>query len=151
MTEPAITNVTLLAVDDDADILELLARIFKRHGYTTLQAFDGRQALTTLAANPSVDVVLLDVLMPGQMNGIDVLRAIRADPALRSVPVLLVTALGTTEQLVAGLDAGADDYIAKPFVPRELLARVNAALRLSRGQRALPPAGRDGSRLRLLA
>ncbi|HEY4688174.1 MAG TPA: GAF domain-containing protein [Anaerolineae bacterium] len=137
MSEAVFSNVTLLAADDDADILDMLGHIFRRTGYKVLQAFDGRSALNLLASNPAIEVVLLDVLMPGELTGLHVLKAIRADPALQSIPVLLVTALGSTEHLVDGLDAGADDFIAKPFVPRELLARVNAALRISRAQRAL--------------
>ncbi len=136
-SKPAFSDVTILAVDDDAEILEMLGYIFKRHGYRMRQAFNGRDALDVLAADPSIDVVLLDLLMPGDLNGMDTLHVIRADPALRQVPVLIVTALDSTEQQVAGLDAGAIDYIAKPFQPRELIARVNAALRVSRGQRAL--------------
>ncbi|HET7091644.1 MAG TPA: GAF domain-containing protein [Anaerolineae bacterium] len=136
-SKPAFTDVTILAVDDDAEILEMLGYIFKRHGYRMRQAFNGRDALDMLAADPSIDVILLDLLMPGDLNGMDTLRVIRADPALQQVPVLIVTALDSTEQQVAGLDAGAIDYIAKPIQPRELIARVNAALRVSRGQRAL--------------
>jgi len=136
-SKPAFSDVTILAVDDDAEILEMLGYIFKRHGYRMRQAFNGRDALDMLAADPSIDVVLLDLLMPGDLNGMNTLHVIRADPALRQVPVLIVTALDSTEQQVAGLDAGAIDYIGKPFQPRELIARVNAALRVSRGQRAL--------------
>ncbi len=137
MSDPAFSDVTILAVDDDVEILEMLDHIFKRHGYRVLQAYNGRDALNRLASDPSIDVVLLDLLMPGDLNGLQVVQRVRADPALRQLPVLIVTALGSTEQQVAGLDAGADDYIAKPFAPRELLARVNAALRIGRGQRAL--------------
>jgi PAS domain S-box-containing protein len=137
MSQTTYPNVTILAVDDDAEILEMLNHIFKRHGYRLLQAFNGDDALQQLTSNPAIDLVLLDVLMPGALSGLDVLHRIRANPTLQQVPVLLVTAVNSSEQQVAGLDAGADDYIAKPFAPRELLARVNAALRIGRSQRAL--------------
>jgi PAS domain S-box-containing protein len=137
MSDPVFSDVTILAVDDDADILDMLGHIFHRYGYKLLYAYSGRDALNQLATNPAIEVVLLDLLMPGEFSGLDVLRHMRADPALRQMPVLIVTALGSTEQQVTGLDAGADDYIAKPFVTRELIARVNAALRVSRSQRAL--------------
>jgi PAS domain S-box-containing protein len=133
-THPA---ANILAVDDDVEVLDMLGYIFKRQGYRLQPAFNGREALSLLRADASIDVVLLDLLMPGELNGLDVLREIRADPTRRGMPVLIVTAMGSTEQQVAGLDAGADDYIAKPFASRELLARVNAALRIARGQRAL--------------
>jgi PAS domain S-box-containing protein len=136
-SEPSFSDVTILAVDDDADILEMLGSIFKRYGYRMRQAFNGRDALDVLAVDPSIDVILLDLLMPGDLNGMNTLHVIRADPTMRQVPVIIVTALDSTEQQVAGLDAGAIDYIAKPFQPRELIARVNAALRVSRGQRAV--------------
>jgi len=97
-SKPAFSDVTILAVDDDAEILEMLGYIFKRHGYRMRQAFNGRDALDMLAADPSIDVVLLDLLMPGDLNGMNTLHVIRADPALRQVPVLIVTALDSTSQ-----------------------------------------------------
>src|SRR3972149_6193353 len=70
MSEAVFSNVTLLAADDDADILDMLGHIFRRTGYKVLQAFDGRSALNLLASNPAIEVVLLDVLMPGELNGL---------------------------------------------------------------------------------
>ncbi|HJW84982.1 MAG TPA: GAF domain-containing protein [Anaerolineae bacterium] len=137
MSASVTPTATILAVDDDVDILDLLRHVFKRQAYRLLQAYSGEEALSVLKSDPSVDVVLLDILMPGGMSGLDVLRHIRSDPALRLIPVLLVTAVGSAEQLTAGLDAGADDYITKPFTTRELLARVNVALHIVRSQRAL--------------
>ncbi|HLF27420.1 MAG TPA: GAF domain-containing protein [Anaerolineae bacterium] len=136
MSDPAST-ATILGIDDDVEILDMIGHVFKRLDYRLLQAYNGREGLDLLRSDPSIDLVLLDLLMPGELSGLEVLKQIRADPALKQMPVLIVTALGSTEQQVKGLDAGADDYIAKPFAPRELLARVNAALRISRGQRAL--------------
>lgn len=136
MSEPDPSQALILAVDDDEDVLEMLEHICARAGHLLLRARNGPEALAALHANSPIDVVLLDLLMPG-MSGLEVLRHIRSDPKLRTLPVLIVTALGSSEQQAAGLDAGADDYIAKPFGARELLARVGAALRLARGQRAL--------------
>lgn len=137
MGEIEYLDPTILTVDDDVDALDVYGHIFERHGYRVLRATNGSQSLETLFANPSIDVVLLDLRMPGDLDGLAVLREIRAHPLVKRTPVLIVTALGSTEQQVTGLDAGADDYITKPFTSRALLARVNAALRISRSQRAL--------------
>ncbi len=137
MTDSTRPSATILAVDDDLQILEMLEHILARHGYRMLRATNGHDALRTLHADPSVDVVLLDLLMPGELDGLDVLRQMRADPALQQTPVLIVTALGSPDQQVAGLDAGADDYITKPFALRELVARIGAALRVVYSRRAL--------------
>ena len=137
MSDLEYLDPTILTVDDDADALDVYGHIFERHGYRVLRATNGSQALEVLFANPSIDVVLLDLRMPGELDGLDVLRQIRLHPLVKRTPILIVTALGSTEQQVTGLDAGADDYITKPFTSRALLARVNAALRISRSQRAL--------------
>ena len=136
MSETQPLHATILAVDDDGDVLDMLEHIFRRAGYSLLRAENGFDALTILQADRSIEVVLLDLLMPG-MGGLEVLRHIRSEVTLQSLPVLIVTALGSSDQQVAGLDAGADDYITKPFNPRELLARVGAARRIVQGQRAL--------------
>lgn len=137
MIDGDLLDPIVLTVDDDDDALEVYRHIFERQGYDVLRAYSGSEALDVLAANSSIDVVLLDLRMPGELDGLDVLRKLRSQEATKQIPVLIVTALGSTEQQVAGLDAGADDYITKPFTARALLARVNAALRISRSQRAL--------------
>ncbi|MFP5320888.1 MAG: EAL domain-containing protein [Acidimicrobiia bacterium] len=121
----------ILVVDDDADVRALIAATLELEDLDVETAADGRTALARLDSEP-FDVVLLDRMMPG-MDGFEVLAAIRADPRLSLLPVLLVTGLGGADDAVASLDRGADDHIAKPFSPDELAARVRAQLR---GQRA---------------
>ena len=119
-----MTSHTLLLVDDDHDLLEMLCSIFRRAGYNELlTASSGAEALAIWRAqNP--DMVVLDVMMP-DMDGFSVLKEIRHTSR---VPVLMLTARGEAEDRVEGLENGADDYLAKPFLPKELLLRVGAIL-----------------------
>ena len=119
-----MTNHKILLVDDDSDLLEMLLSIFRRAGYTNLQtATSGVEALRMwLEEQP--DLIVLDVMMPG-MDGFSVLKEIRR---ISRVPVLMLTTRGEAEERIEGLESGADDYLAKPFLPRELLLRVGAIL-----------------------
>lgn len=119
-----MTSHTLLLVDDDHDLLEMLCSIFRRAGYNELlTASSGAEALAVWRdQNP--DMVVLDVMMP-DMDGFSVLKEIRSTSR---VPVLMLTARGEAEDRVEGLENGADDYLAKPFLPKELLLRVGAIL-----------------------
>jgi len=121
-------NAHVLVVDDVDKNVRLLADILTARGYRTSTAASGEEALARIAADPP-DLVLLDVMMPG-MNGYDVCRAIRADPALAVLPVVLVTALDPEQERVNGLNAGADDFLGKPIHQAELLARVRSLLRV---------------------
>jgi two-component system response regulator MprA len=116
----------ILIVDDERAVRESLQRALELEGYETEQAADGREALERLVADGQVDAVLLDVLMPG-VDGLEVCRTIRRDG--NQVPVLMLTARTQVEDRVEGLDAGADDYVTKPFALEELLARLRALLR----------------------
>jgi two-component system, OmpR family, response regulator MprA len=120
--------VKILVVDDERAVRESLRRALELEGYEIELASDGQEALLRLAANGDTqpDVVILDVLMPG-VDGLEVCRRIRR--AGNSVPVLMLTARDAVENRVSGLDAGADDYVTKPFALEELLARVRALLR----------------------
>lgn len=119
-----MTSHTLLLVDDDHDLLEMLCSIFRRAGYNELlTASSGAEALTIWRARHP-DMVILDVMMP-DMDGFSVLKEIRRTSR---VPVLMLTARGEAEDRVEGLENGADDYLAKPFLPKELLLRVGAIL-----------------------
>jgi two-component system, OmpR family, response regulator MprA len=120
--------VKILVVDDERAVRESLRRALELEGYEIELASDGQEALLRLAANGDAqpDVVILDVLMPG-VDGLEVCRRIRR--AGNSVPVLMLTARDAVENRVSGLDAGADDYVTKPFALEELLARVRALLR----------------------
>ncbi len=115
---------TVLVVDDDRKITDMLRRTLAYEGYQVLTAADGSEAIVK-AGSQRPDVVVLDWMMPG-LDGVEVARRLReAD----GVPILMLTARDTVEDRVQGLDAGADDYLVKPFAPAELLARVRALLR----------------------
>ncbi|HZY43172.1 MAG TPA: response regulator, partial [Anaerolineae bacterium] len=131
---------TILCVDDDLLILELLDRIFAKYSYTILHAADSTAALQLIHDRSDIDLILLDIMLPGGLDGVEICRRIRAVQTGAYVPIIMLTALGQTEHIATGLDAGADDYITKPFSPREILARVQAALRLGRTQRELTEA-----------
>ncbi len=120
---------TILIVEDDAGISDFVNAELQHEGYTTCTAFDGRQALE-LFEKKSPDLILLDVMIP-ELSGLEVLRRIRKTS---DVPVIMVTARGETYDKVNGLNAGADDYIAKPFEIEELLARMSAVLRRTGSQ-----------------
>jgi two-component system, OmpR family, response regulator MprA len=115
----------LLVVDDDPDVRDSLRRALGYAGYAVATAANGADALTSVARSP-VDLIILDVLMP-MLNGFDTCRALRERGD--ATPVLTLTALDAVDDRVTGLEAGADDYLVKPFALRELLARVNALLR----------------------
>ena len=120
--------ISVLIVEDDRNIAELLQMYLEKEGYAVTTAFDGGQGLAKFRAI-SPDLVLLDVMMP-VMDGWGVCKTIRAES---QTPVIMLTAKGETDDKVAGLRAGADDYITKPFEMREVLARIEAVLRRSSG------------------
>jgi DNA-binding response OmpR family regulator len=117
---------TVLIADDDPDILALVTFKVKQAGYTLVTATDGAAALAA-ARETTPDLVVLDVSMP-RMSGLEVCRELRQDAATAKVPVLLLTARAQEADIEAGFDVGADDYVVKPFSPRELVARIAAIL-----------------------
>ena len=116
----------ILVAEDDPDILALIAYRLGRSGYEVLTAVDGAEAVA-LAFEHDPDLVVLDVMMP-RVDGYGVARAIRENPATRRTPVLLLTARVQEADVARGFEAGADDYLKKPFSPQELRARVQAIL-----------------------
>ncbi|AZO74108.1 MULTISPECIES: response regulator [unclassified Mesorhizobium] len=117
----------ILAVDDTPENLEILRMRLEANGYRVETAADGEEGLSK-ARELEPDLILLDIMMP-KLDGISVVRMLKQDDALRSIPVILVTAKADTRDVVAGLDAGGDDYLTKPFEHRALLARVRSMLR----------------------
>jgi two-component system alkaline phosphatase synthesis response regulator PhoP len=123
---------TILVVDDEPQIVEIVGDYLKQAGYRVLTARDGQTALT-IARHERPDLIVLDLMMPGGMDGLDVCRRLRRDHVLQDVPIIMLTArVDETDRLI-GLELGADDYITKPFSPREVVARVRAVLRRARG------------------
>lgn len=114
----------LMIVDDDARLRGLLQKFLSRHGFLVTGARDADHA-RRLLRGLDFDLIVMDVMMPGE-DGISLCRSLRES---RSVPILLLTARGETDDRIAGLEAGADDYLSKPFDPKELLLRINAVLR----------------------
>jgi two-component system phosphate regulon response regulator PhoB len=125
---------TVLVVDDERDLLDLVAHHLTGAGYRVLQAVRGVEGID-LAAKERPDAILLDIMLP-DLQGTEVLRLLRRDPATASIPVLFLTARGEETDRVVGFELGADDYVVKPFSPRELVLRVRSVLR-----RASPEGG----------
>lgn len=118
---------TVLVVEDETDILDVIQHNLKRAGFDVLAAKTGIDGLRRVR-DAAPDLVVLDLMLPG-MDGLDVCRRIKEDPLTRATPILIVSARGEESDVVVGLELGADDYLAKPFSPRELIARVRAVLR----------------------
>jgi DNA-binding response OmpR family regulator len=131
---PLVPGPTILIVEDEPDVLDYLTVLIHDLGYATVHARDGSQAIERVAAHPP-DLVLTDVAMP-VMDGIALCRALKAEPATRLIPVIIMTALTHIDDRVRGIEAGADDYLTKPVEPRELAARVQTALRLKQAMDA---------------
>lgn len=117
----------IVVVEDEPDILEVIRYNLEREGYSVITASSGDKGLEAVARE-SPDLVLLDLLLPG-LDGIEICRRIKMDPMTQRVPIIMVSAKGEESDIVLGLGVGADDYIAKPFRPKELIARVKAVLR----------------------
>jgi len=122
-----MTRTSALLVDDDARLAALVAEYLGKNEIDVVTATDGERGLEALG-RARFDIVLLDVMMPG-IDGFEVVRRVRAAPEHARVPIVMLTAKGEDVDKIVGLELGADDYLAKPFNPRELLARVRAVLR----------------------
>lgn len=123
----------ILVVDDDREIRDLVTRYLSKHGLRARGAADGREMRQALN-DWSIDLIVLDLMLPGE-DGLSLCRRLRAES---EIPVIMLTAMGEETDRIVGLEMGADDYVAKPFNPRELLARIKAVLRRAEGR----PAGR---------
>ncbi len=118
---------TILIVDDERDILDLLVFNARQEGYETIAVTNGEEAITT-ARKLKPDLIILDLMLPG-LDGLDVSRILNNDEATKDIPIIMLTAKGTEEDVVKGFDLGADDYVTKPFSPKVLFARVKNVLR----------------------
>ena len=119
---------TILVVDDNEINRDILVTRLASQGYDTLQAVDGEQALA-MVSRTTPDLILLDIMMP-KIDGLEVCRRLKSDPGLPYIPIILVTAKGESENVITGLDAGADEYLVKPIDQAALVARVRSALRM---------------------
>jgi two-component system alkaline phosphatase synthesis response regulator PhoP len=117
----------VVIIEDEKDIVELIRYNFRKAGFEVEGFTRGREGLEYLRRNPP-DLLLLDILLPDQ-DGFEICKRVRADPRLKPIPVIFLTAKGEEMDRVLGLEIGADDYVVKPFSPRELVARVKAVLR----------------------
>ena len=132
-----MTGKTILLVEDEAAIREMICLALERAGYTVWQAGDGSEA-DRLLADGMPDLILLDWMLPGA-SGLEIARHLRRDEVTSNVPIIMLTARSEEEDCIRGLDSGVDDYMTKPFSPRELVARIKALLRRS------SPAEADGT------
>ncbi|MFK3647603.1 response regulator [Lysobacter enzymogenes] len=135
----------ILIVDDDRDIRDMVADYLRKNGLRASTAADGRDMRAALDAQ-DIDLIVLDLMLPGD-DGLVLCRNLRAGPH-KAIPVLMLTARDDATDRIVGLEMGADDYLAKPFSPRELLARINAVIRRTR---MLPPNLRVSEAVRLIA
>ncbi|HUL00866.1 MAG TPA: response regulator [Nitrospirota bacterium] len=117
----------ILVVDDEPDLIELLSYNLKKEGFTVSFAVDGEEALLMLKKS-DFNLILLDLMLPG-IQGLDLCRILRQNKKTERIPIIMITAKGEETDKIRGLETGADDYITKPFSPKELIARVNAVLR----------------------
>ncbi|WP_028974018.1 response regulator [Spirochaeta cellobiosiphila] len=122
-----MAHETILIVEDDADILELIAYNLEAQGYKVLRAGNGENGLRQ-AKEKEPDLVILDIMLPG-IDGLDVCRTIKSTPETGNIPIIMLTAKSEDSDIITGLELGADDYIAKPFSPNILIARIRAVLR----------------------
>ena len=119
----------ILVVEDEADLVELISYNLKKEGFNVDSAMDGETALSKIKKG-RYDLVVLDLMLPG-IQGMELCRILRSDPKTETLPIIMLTAKGEEVDKILGLEMGADDYITKPFSPRELVARVKAVLRRS--------------------
>jgi phosphate regulon transcriptional regulator PhoB len=117
----------ILVVDDEPDIVDLVSYNLKKEGFDVVSALDGEEALERIRKD-KFDFIILDLMLPG-MHGNEICRILRNDPKTQNVPIIMLTAKGEEVDKIVGLEMGADDYMTKPFSPRELLARIKTVMR----------------------
>jgi phosphate regulon transcriptional regulator PhoB len=126
-------SMKILVVDDEPDIIELVTYNLKKEGFDVSSALDGAEALARLKKE-KFDFIILDLMLPG-IPGMEICRIMRSDPRTKNIPIIMLTAKGEEVDKILGLEMGADDYMTKPFSPRELLARVRTVMRRTSGKR----------------
>lgn len=132
----------ILIVDDEKDIVKMLDYNLKKEGFRTVSCYDGEEALN-LAAKEHPDLIILDLMLP-EVDGLEVCKTLKKDSSTSAIPIIMLTAKTQEADKILGLELGADDYITKPFSPRELVARVKAVLRRTSEKGKLPDVLRIG-------
>lgn len=127
-------NVKILVVDDEPDIVELVMYNLRREGFDVSSAFDGEEALARIRKE-KFDFIILDLMLPG-IQGMEICRILRNDPITKNIPIIMLTAKGEEVDKILGLEIGADDYMTKPFSPKELLARIKTVMRRTSEKKA---------------
>ena len=135
-----MNNTRIVVVEDEPDILEVLSYNLQREGYGVTKSLDGTDGLEQIRRELP-DLVLLDIMLPG-IDGLEICRQLKNDDRTKNILIIIISAKGEESDLVLGLGIGADDYIAKPFSPREMIARVKAVLRRGQMQNSQTPADR---------
>ena len=128
---------TILVVDDEQDVIQLVLSNLKRAGYAVITAEDGQQGID-IARSDKPDLMILDLMLPS-MSGLEVCRVLKGDPGIALMPIIMLTARQEEIDRVVGFELGADDYVTKPFSPRELVLRVQSVLRRSLGWQTVAP------------
>jgi phosphate regulon transcriptional regulator PhoB len=123
----------ILVVDDEPDIVELVSYNLQKEGFVVSSASDGEEAIARINRE-RFDFIILDLMLPG-MSGMEICRVLRNDPKTKDLPVIMLTAKGEEVDKILGLEVGADDYLTKPFSPRELIARIRAVIRRTSGKK----------------
>jgi len=117
----------ILIVEDDSDISEMIRYNIEKEGYSTISIFDGSDVYLTVKNN-NIDLILLDIMLPNK-DGLEICKDLRKDPTAENIPIIMLTAKSQETDKIIGLELGADDYVTKPFSPKELIARIKAVLR----------------------
>jgi two-component system alkaline phosphatase synthesis response regulator PhoP len=133
---------TVLVIDDEEDLIELVRYNLEKEGFHVIGAGDGESGLSRVAGEKP-DVIVIDLMLPG-MDGLEVCRSLRAENGTSGIPIIMLTAKASESDRIVGLELGADDYVTKPFSPRELIARIKALLRRSSGFSKQPSIIRRG-------
>jgi len=132
----------ILIVDDEKDIVKMLDYNLKKEGFRVISAYDGEDALD-MAAREHPDLIVLDLMLPG-IDGLEVCKTLKKESKTASIPIIMLTAKTQESDKVVGLELGADDYVTKPFSPRELIARIKAVLRRAKEKDKLPEVLKTG-------
>ncbi len=133
-----MTKKTVCVIEDDRDINDLIVYHLNKEGYSAFSLFDGANAIDFIRTKKP-DLILLDLMLP-EVDGLEICRLVRFDPTINHIPIIMLTAKGEESDIIVGLQIGADDYLAKPFSPKVLLARIKSVIRRCSDNKSTPEA-----------